>query len=103
MEHVDSPSYLQTSTYCRNMCLLIFIYLHTCHHDFSSCFLEFPGNSRDNYSASCIPVWAPIASVGWYIVGLGIIALYMFPHIQEKYKNWKARNQRDGVAFGKSE
>ncbi|XP_012531726.1 uncharacterized protein LOC105834059 [Monomorium pharaonis] len=58
MEHVDSPSYLQT-------------------------------------------IWAPIASVGWYLVGLGIIALYMFPHIQEKYKNWKTRNQRDDIALGK--
>jgi len=57
MEHVDSPSYLQT-------------------------------------------IWAPIASVGWYLVGLGIIALYTFPHIQEKYKSWKGKNQRDG-ALGK--
>ncbi|XP_011706946.1 PREDICTED: uncharacterized protein LOC105462111 [Wasmannia auropunctata] len=46
-------------------------------------------------------IWAPIASVGWYIVGLGIIALYTFPHIQEKYKSWKVgRNQRD-AALGK--
>ncbi|KYQ57260.1 Selenoprotein S [Trachymyrmex zeteki] len=46
-------------------------------------------------------IWAPIASVGWYIVGLGIIALYTFPHIQEKFKSWKvARNQRD-AALGK--
>jgi len=59
MEHLDSPSYLQT-------------------------------------------IWAPIASVGWYIVGLAIIAFYTFPHIQERYKSWKvARNQRDGAAFGK--
>lgn len=47
-------------------------------------------------------IWVPIASVGWYIVGLGIIALYTFPHVQEKYKSWKvARNQRDGAALSK--
>ncbi|XP_011867497.1 PREDICTED: uncharacterized protein LOC105561793 [Vollenhovia emeryi] len=58
MEHVDSPSYLQT-------------------------------------------IWAPIASLGWYIVGLGVIVVYTFPHIQERYKSWKvARNQRD-AALGK--
>ncbi|KAL6257572.1 hypothetical protein P5V15_011147 [Pogonomyrmex californicus] len=46
-------------------------------------------------------IWAPIASVGWYIVGLGIIAIYTFPHIQERYKKWKlAKNQRD-AALGK--
>ncbi|CAL1682334.1 unnamed protein product [Lasius platythorax] len=47
-------------------------------------------------------IWAPIASVGWYIVGLMIILCYSFPHIQEKYKSWRlARNQQDGAAFGK--
>ncbi|KYM75884.1 Selenoprotein S [Atta colombica] len=47
-------------------------------------------------------IWAPIASVGWYIIGLGIIAFYTFPHIQEKFKSWKvARNQRD-AALGKT-
>ncbi|KYN44760.1 Selenoprotein S, partial [Trachymyrmex septentrionalis] len=46
-------------------------------------------------------IWAPIASVGWYLVGLWIIAFYTFPHIQEKFKSWKvARNQQD-VALGK--
>lgn len=46
-------------------------------------------------------IWAPIASVGWYLVGLGIVTFYIFSHIQEKYKSWKvARDQRD-VALGK--
>ncbi|XP_011164095.1 uncharacterized protein LOC105198931 [Solenopsis invicta] len=46
-------------------------------------------------------IWVPIASVGWYIVGLGIIALYTYPYIQEKFKSWNiAKNQRD-VALGK--
>lgn len=41
--------------------------------------------------------------MGWYLVGLGIVAFYIFSHIQEKYKSWKvARDQRD-VALGKSE
>lgn len=48
-------------------------------------------------------VWTPIASVGWYIVGLAIIAYYAFPHIEEKYKNWKLTGkQQDDVALGKS-
>ncbi|KYN03255.1 PREDICTED: uncharacterized protein LOC108773588 [Cyphomyrmex costatus] len=49
-------------------------------------------------------IWAPIASVGWYLIGLGIIALYTFPHIQEKFKSWKvARNQRDAVLGKKTD
>lgn len=34
-------------------------------------------------------IWSQIASVGWYIVGFSVIAYYIFPYIQEKYKNWK--------------
>ncbi|KAL0123828.1 hypothetical protein PUN28_005986 [Cardiocondyla obscurior] len=46
-------------------------------------------------------IWAQIASVGWYIVGLGIIALYTFPHIQEKYKSWRISRNQEDVALGK--
>lgn len=47
-------------------------------------------------------IWAPIASMGWYIVGLVIVLYYTFPLIQKKYKSWKlARNQQDDAAFGK--
>ncbi|XP_077266294.1 uncharacterized protein LOC143899697 [Temnothorax americanus] len=46
-------------------------------------------------------IWAPIASVGWYLVGLGIIAFYTFPHIQEKYKSWKVARSRRDAALGK--
>lgn len=51
----------------------------------------------------CVLVWALIASVGWYIVGLLFILYHTYPYIQEKYKSWRfARNQHDSVAFGKS-
>ncbi|KAH0953884.1 hypothetical protein HN011_001547 [Eciton burchellii] len=47
-------------------------------------------------------IWAPIASVGWYIVGLAVIAYFAFPHIEEKYKNWRlTRNQQNNAALGK--
>ncbi|KAM0733719.1 Selenoprotein S [Formica fusca] len=47
-------------------------------------------------------VWALIASVGWYIVGLLFILYHTYPYIQEKYKSWRfARNQHDSVAFDK--
>lgn len=83
---------------CAYQCSYLFTYVITI-----SLPVSWSKLAEHYYSVRCISVWAPIASVGWYIVGLGIIALYMFPHIQEKYKNWKARNQRDGAAFGKSE
>ncbi|XP_020282791.1 uncharacterized protein LOC109854286 [Pseudomyrmex gracilis] len=38
-------------------------------------------------------IWTPVASVGWYLVGFAIIAIYAFPHIQERYKKWLAKNQ----------
>lgn len=46
-------------------------------------------------------IWAPIASVGWYVVGLAIILCYTFPHIQERYKSWRLARNPDGAAFGK--
>ncbi|EZA60021.1 uncharacterized protein LOC105274834 [Ooceraea biroi] len=47
-------------------------------------------------------IWAPIASVGWYIVGLAVIAYFAFPHIEEKYKSWKlTRKRQDNAAFSK--
>lgn len=46
-------------------------------------------------------IWAPIASVGWYIVGLAIILCYTFPHIQERYKSWRLARNQDSAAFGK--
>ncbi|XP_014487334.1 PREDICTED: selenoprotein S A-like [Dinoponera quadriceps] len=47
-------------------------------------------------------IWSPIASVGWYIVGLLAITYYVYPHIQRKYKNWKlVRNQQDDTVHCK--
>ncbi|XP_012228598.1 selenoprotein S-like [Linepithema humile] len=47
-------------------------------------------------------IWTPIASVGWYLVAVAVIAYYAFPHIEEKYKSWKlARSQQNGTAINK--
>ncbi|XP_032667766.1 uncharacterized protein LOC116842527 isoform X2 [Odontomachus brunneus] len=47
-------------------------------------------------------IWSHIASVGWYIVGLLAITYYVFPHIQEKYRNWKSvQNQQSDAAHSK--
>lgn len=45
-------------------------------------------------------IWALIAPVGWYIVGLMIILYYTFPHIEEKYKSLRTRSQQNN-AIGK--
>lgn len=50
-----------------------------------------------------ISVWAPIASVGWYILGFAVIACYAFPRVQKKYKNWQfVKNQQNNAADYKS-
>ncbi|EFN86212.1 selenoprotein S A [Harpegnathos saltator] len=47
-------------------------------------------------------IWSQIASVGWYIVGVLAITYYMFPHIQEKYENWKLiKNKQNDAAHCK--
>ncbi|XP_011259529.1 selenoprotein S isoform X2 [Camponotus floridanus] len=54
----------------------------------------------DNRPSYFQTIWTPIASMGWYIVGLVIVLYYTFPLIQKKYKNWKlARNQQDDAAI----
>ncbi|KAL6433213.1 hypothetical protein ACFW04_006435 [Cataglyphis niger] len=46
-------------------------------------------------------IWAVIASVGWYIVGLLFILYHTYPYIQEKYKNWRFVRNQYNAAFGK--
>ncbi|XP_011310479.1 uncharacterized protein [Fopius arisanus] len=38
-------------------------------------------------------VWAAIASVGWYILGVLVALFFASPYIAEKYKSWK--NKKD--------
>ncbi|CAD6237273.1 GSCOCG00002226001-RA-CDS [Cotesia congregata] len=36
-------------------------------------------------------IWEAIASVGWYIVGVVVLSIWMYPYLEEKYKSWKQK------------